>query len=67
MHSSEINRGKRIQCKNIYKGEIMIMVGEETAYLSAIVYRLIMWFLFGEVSSSSGCLGWAASFICGTP
>ena len=26
-----------------------------------------MWFLFGEVSSSSGCLGWAALFYCGTP
>ena len=24
-------------------------------------------FLFGEVSSSSGCLGWAALFYCGTP
>ena len=23
--------------------------------------------LFGEVSSSSGCLGWAALFYCGTP
>ena len=28
---------------------------------------VIMWFLFGEVSSSSGCLGWAAFFYCGTP
>ena len=26
-----------------------------------------MWFLFGEVSSSSGCLGWAMLFYCGTP
>ena len=26
-----------------------------------------MWFLFGEVSSSSGCLGWATLFYCGTP
>ena len=25
-----------------------------------------MWFLFGEVSSSSGCLGWATLFYCGT-
>ena len=23
--------------------------------------------LFGEVSSSSGCLGWATLFNCGTP
>ena len=28
---------------------------------------VIMWFLFGEVFSSSGCLGWAALFYCGTP
>ena len=28
---------------------------------------VIMWFLFGEVSSSSGCLGWATLFYCGTP
>ena len=26
-----------------------------------------MWFLFGVVSSSSGCLGWAALFYCGPP
>ena len=26
-----------------------------------------MWFLFGELSSSSGCLGWATLFYCGTP
>ena len=26
-----------------------------------------MCFLFGEVSSSSGCLGWATLFYCGTP
>ena len=32
-------------------------------------YRLlaIIWFLFGEVSSSSWCLGWAALFYCCTP
>ena len=28
---------------------------------------VIMWFLFGEVSSFSGCLGWATLFYCGTP
>ena len=26
-----------------------------------------MWFLFVEVFSSSGCLGWATLFYCGTP
>ena len=40
--------------------------GRESFFIS---YRLlvIMWFLFEEVSSSSGCLGWAALFYCGTP
>ena len=28
---------------------------------------VIMWFLFGEVPSSSGCLGWATLFYRGTP
>ena len=37
-------------------------VGEERANFSADVYLL-----FGEVSSSSGCLGWATLFYCGTP
>ena len=34
-----------------------------------VCYRLfvIMWFLFGEVSSSTGCSGWAALFYWGTP
>ena len=41
-----------------------ISVGRETANLSAVV---IMSFLFGEVSSSSVCLGWAVLFYCCTP
>ena len=28
---------------------------------------VIMWFLFGKVSSSSCCLGWTVLFYCGTP
>ena len=36
-------------------------VGEERAYLSAVVY------LSYEISSSSGCLGWATLFYLGTP
>ena len=28
---------------------------------------VIIWFLFGEVSSSSGCLGWATFFIVALP
>ena len=44
------------------------LVGVERAHLSAIVYLyIIVWFLFSEVSSSSGCLGCAALFSCGTP
>ena len=42
-------------------------VGEERANLSNVCLPVIMWFLFGEVSSSSGCLGWATLFYCGTP
>ena len=37
-------------------------VGEERDNL-----RAIMWFLFGEGSTSSGCLGWAALFSGDTP
>ena len=37
-------------------------LGEEGANLSPV-----MWFLPGEVSSSSGCLGWASLFYCGNP
>ena len=40
---------------------------EERANLPAVVFFVIMWFLFGEVSSSSGCLGWSTLFYCGTP
>ena len=43
---------------------LMTSVGEERANLSAIV---IMWFLFGEVSSSYGYFEWAALFYCGSP
>ena len=39
-------------------------VGEERERANLLV---IMWFLFGEISSSSGCFGWAALFYCGTP
>ena len=43
------------------------LVGEERANLSAInLILVIMWFLFEEVSSFSGCLEWAALFYCVT-
>ena len=34
-----------------------------------VCYHLlvVMWFLFREVFSSSGCFEWAALFYCGTP
>ena len=38
-------------------------IGEERANLSAIGYVVSV----GEVSSFSGCLGWATLFYCGTP
>ena len=37
-------------------------VGEERANLPPVVFFVIMWFLFGEVSSSSGYMGWATLF-----
>ena len=30
-------------------------------------FNVVMWFLIGEVSTSSGCLRWATLFYCGTP
>ena len=41
-------------------------VGEEIFFVCCCL-PVIMWFLFGEVSSFSGCLGWATLFYCGTP
>ena len=43
-----------------------LRIGEERAYFSAIVY-LLLCVSVGEVSSSSGCLGWSTLFYCGTP
>ena len=40
---------------------------KEPVDIDKAVLPVIMWFLFGEVSSSSGCLGWATLFYCGTP
>ena len=42
-------------------------VREERANFFCYCLPVIMWFLFGEASSSSGCLGWATLFYCGTP
>ena len=46
-------------------GGSITSVGEERFVCCCL--PVIMWFLFGEVSSSSGCLGWATLFYCGTP
>ena len=46
--------------------ESITSVGEERASLSTVVYCnyvVSVW----EASSSSGCLGWATLFYCGTP
>ena len=47
--------------------ESITSVGEERAIFFCYRLLVIMWFLFGGVSSSSWCLGWAALFYCGTP
>ena len=63
--------GVGVSCRNLYSFVVYLyvrcsgsitLVGEERANLSAV----IMWFLFGEVSSSSVCLGWATLLFCGT-
>ena len=51
------------KCKRSW---IITSVREERANLSAVVL-VIMWFLIGKVSSSSGCWGWATLFYCDTP
>ena len=42
-------------------------VGEERANVSAVVYLLLCGFCLERFFSSSGCLGWATLFYCGTP
>ena len=67
--------GVGVSCRILYScvvylyvngSDSITSVGEERANLSAVV-PVIMWFLFGEVSSSSGCLGWATFFIVALP
>ena len=62
-------------CRNLYSFVVYLYVngsgsitsvGEERAYLSAYL-PVIKWFLFGEVSSCSGCLRVASFFNYGTP
>ena len=67
--------GVGVSCRNLYYFVVYLYVSgsgsittvlEKRANLSAVL-PVIMWFLFGEVSSSSGCLGWDTVFNCGTP
>ena len=62
-------------CRNLYSFVVYLYVngsgsitsvGEERAFVCCCL-PVNMWFLFGEVSSSSGCLGWATLLYCGTP
>ena len=47
-------------------GGLVASVGEERVSLSAMVYLKLCGFCSGD-PSSSGLLGWAALFYCGTP
>ena len=69
--------GVGVFCRNLFSFVVYLYVngsgsitsvGEERANLSAVsCLPVIMWVLFEEVLSSSGCLGWATLFYCGTP
>ena len=64
-------------CRNLYSfvvylyvngSGLITSVGEERANLSAVVYLWLCGFFWGGGgSTSSGCLGWATLFYCGTP
>ena len=45
----------------------MTSVGEERVVFFCYILLVILLFLFRGVTSTSGCLGKAASFYCGTP
>ena len=71
--------GVVVSCRNLYSFVVYLYISgsgsitsvvEERANLYAVVcccLPVIMWFLFGEVSSSLGCLGLTTLFYCGTP
>ena len=64
-----------VSCRNLYSFVIYLYVNGSGSITSVgkerelicLFLPVIMWFLFGEVSFSSGCLGWATIFYCGTP
>ena len=63
--------GVGVSCRNLYSFVVYLYVNGSGSITSVgdvcCCLPVLMWFLFGEVSSSSGCLGWATSFYCGTP
>ena len=61
------NRFKNIMSNISVRKQIGQIVGLSPLNVLNCRLPVIMWFLFGEVSSSSGCLGWATLFYCGTP
>ena len=68
--------GVGVLCRNLYSFVVYLYVNgsglsrlgkRELICLLSCCLPVIMWFLFGEVSSSSRCLGWATLFYCDTP
>ena len=66
--------GVDVSCRILYAivsylyvswSRLITSVGEERAFVCYCLL-VIMWFLFGEVSSSYWFFGWAALFYCGT-
>ena len=63
--------GVGVSCRNLNSFVVYLYVNGSGSITSVGEGRfclpVIMWFLFGEVSSSSWCLGWATLIYCGTP
>ena len=69
-----------VSCHNLYSFVVYLYVngiffivdqlarlGKRELICLLLCLPVIMRFLFGKVSSSSGCLGWATLFYCNTP
>ena len=67
--------GVGVSCRILYSFVGYLYVSRSGSIISVAEEELICMLLFtcnyvvsvGEVSSSSGCLGWATLFYCGTP
>ena len=63
--------GVGVSCRNLYSFVVYLYVNGSGSITSVGEGRanlpVIMWFLFGDVSSSSGCLGWATLNYYGIP